>query len=160
MNLIKNLISSPPGGSIRGGLIIKMTLFFISLSLSTLSLAQPADSLKYTILSPSEFLQKFRGSQKAVLIDVRKNKDYNKSRIKGAINIPYSWKIEFPVDTISHDRALFIYCYAVFSSRKAAVQFYDRGFHNIYSLEGGLTSWKLKKMPTERKRLRSQLVPT
>jgi rhodanese-related sulfurtransferase len=116
--------------------------------------AQTADTLKYIVLSPADFLSDLKSADNAVIIDVRKNKDYRKSRIEGAINIEHPVPEEYFANpgVIDIHSSLFIYCYAGYSSRKAAVIFYDHGYRNIYSLEGGFMKWKSKKMPIDKKK--------
>jgi rhodanese-related sulfurtransferase len=120
--------------------------------------AQTPDTLKYTVLSPDDFLRDFKSSDNAVIIDVRKNKDYRKSRIGGAINIEHPVPDEYftTPGTIDIHSSLFIYCYAGFSSRKASVVFYNHGYRNIYSLDGGFMKWKSKKMPMDKKKLKDR----
>jgi rhodanese-related sulfurtransferase len=135
---------------LKRGLIVLLIMGCICHSLS----AQVSDSMKYTVLAPSEFLLKIQSTPNAVIIDVRAVKDYKKSRIKGAINIPYPVKDEYFISpsSISTDKSLFIYCYAGFSSKKSAIVFYNKGFRNNYSLEGGFAKWRHKKMEVERRK--------
>jgi rhodanese-related sulfurtransferase len=139
---------------------IRLIIIFMFLMVLTPVYSQVTDSLKYTVLKSAEFIQKFQSTPNSVLIDVRDSKDFNKSRIRGAINMPYPIIDEYLTDTsiLNPDKSLFVYCYAGFRSRKSAVIFYNKGFRNIYSLEGGLTTWKLKKMPVDRKK-RKGLTP-
>lgn len=118
--------------------------------------AQEPDSVKYKVLPAEKFIEEFHANGDAVLIDVRYNKDYRKSRIHEAVNIPYpSIKEEYfgGPDAIPIDKSVFIYCYVGMTSRKIAVLFYDHGYRNIFSLEGGFSKWKSKKMPIEKKRI-------
>jgi rhodanese-related sulfurtransferase len=120
--------------------------------------AQTSDTLKYIVLSPADFLSDLKSSNNKAIIDVRKNKDYRKSRIEGAINIehPVSEAYFTTPGAINIQSSLFIYCYAGFSSRKAAVIFYDHGYRNICSLEGGFMKWKSKKLPTDKKKIKDK----
>lgn len=118
--------------------------------------AQIPDSLKYTILSPAEFINVYKSTKKSVLIDVRANKDYRKSRISSAINVEYPFPEDYfnRPDSISRNNSLFIYCYAGFRSRKAATAFYNQGYRNIFSLEGGFMKWKSQKMPIDKRKIK------
>jgi rhodanese-related sulfurtransferase len=135
------------------------TRFLIILLISLIApllTAQIPDSLKYTVLGPEEFINEFNSGSKAVLIDVRAFKDYRKSRIKGAVSIEHPIPEDYFTrsDSIARDKSLFIYCYGGFRSKKAAVAFYDHGYRNIYSLEGGFMKWKSKKMPIDKKKIK------
>jgi len=117
--------------------------------------AQEPDTLKYRILPPEEFIKEFNDNADAIIIDLRESKDFLKAHIPGAVNI------HFPViseeyfggpDAVAIDKSLFMYCYVGVWSKKAAAMFYDHGYRNIFSLEGGFSRWKTKKMPVERKK--------
>ena len=127
-------------------LILSLTGFLLS--------AQTPDSLKYTVLSPDEFIKEYKANADAVLMDVRADKDYRKSRISGAVNVEHPVGDDYfgGPDAIPIDKSLFIYCYAGVRSKKTAIAFYDHGYRNIYSLEGGFMKWKSKKMPIDKKR--------
>jgi rhodanese-related sulfurtransferase len=115
---------------------------------------QEPDSSKYQVLDCRDFKAKYKESDKAVLIDVREYADFRKSRIRGAVNFPRSEGYEAAADILDKESALFIYCYAGVSSKKAAVFFFDKGFRKIYSLKGGMMKWKRDRMPVERRRRR------
>jgi rhodanese-related sulfurtransferase len=135
---------------------LKILITLILLTAAIKATARDQDSLKYLVISPAEFLQKYQSSPGALMIDVRDRKDFNRARITGALNIPYT---DFDVNvsengTVIPDKPVFIYCYAGFRSRKAAIMFYNWGYRKIYSLEGGFINWKQKKMPVEKGRLK------
>jgi thiosulfate sulfurtransferase len=88
----------------------------------------------------------------AMIIDVREYNDYKKSRIKNAVNIPSSGNLEFASDTLNRSHHLFFYCSSGIRSKKVAKYFSQRGFDNIYSLEGGFTAWKKSGFPVEKKK--------
>jgi rhodanese-related sulfurtransferase len=121
--------------------------------------SQIPDSLKFTVLAPAGFYEKFKAVPNSVLIDVRDARDFKKSRIQGAINIRYPVGDEYFLrpEVISTDKSLFIYCYAGVRSKKSALVFYQKGYRNIYSLEGGFANWKFKKMPVERRKVRKNI---
>lgn len=132
----------------------RIFIFLLFTLIAPLLAAQTPDTLKYIVLSPADFLSDFKSSTNAVIIDVRKNKDYRKSRIAGSINIEHPVPEEYFTNpgTIDIHSSLFIYCYAGFSSRKAAVVFYNHGYRNIYSLDGGFMKWKSGKKPIDKKK--------
>ena len=118
--------------------------------------AQVPDTLKFKSLLPYDFHLAYLRDDKAILIDVREFFEYKKSRLKDAINIPSSDNLDFAADTISKESALFLYCTSGFRSKRVAGKFYDKGFRNLYSLDGGITAWKKDNMPVERKRIKKR----
>ena len=112
------------------------------------------DSLKYQSLDPYYFHLRYITDSNSILIDVREFFEYRTSRIKGAVNIPSSGNLEIAADTTDKNASLFFYCYSGTRSKKAAKVFSDKGFSNVYNLEGGIVQWRRDKMPVEKKRVR------
>jgi rhodanese-related sulfurtransferase len=126
---------------------------FFSLFLIPLR-AQEADTTKFKSLEPPEFREAMKDSPNHLLIDVREFFEYKKSRIKGAVNIPSSGNLEFSVDTIDRSKGLFLYCTSGFRSKRVAKYFVEKGFSDVYSLDGGITGWRKEGYPLEKKRLK------
>jgi phage shock protein E len=118
--------------------------------------AQSPDTLKFKSLPPYDFHLAYLRADSAILIDVREFFEYKKSRIKDAINIPSSGNIEFAADTLGKESPLFLYCTSGFRSKRVAGKLYDKGFRNLYSLDGGINAWKKENMPVDRKRVRKR----
>jgi len=131
-----------------------LTFLLVLVSISITASAQDADSLKYTVLDNRDFIAGYRGSPGAVLIDVRAARDYRRSRIAGAVNFGWPLPDDFFRGTAAPPagKAVFLYCYAGFRSRKAAAIFYDHGYRRLYSLKGGFNGWRAAKMPVDKKR--------
>jgi len=111
---------------------------------------QIPDSLKYKSLKPHDFLLLYLKSDSSMLIDVRESFEFTGKRLKGAVNIPSSGKLESATDTINRNRSLFLYCTSGVRSKRIAVRLYDLGFRKLYSLEGGITAWKKERLPVIR----------
>jgi rhodanese-related sulfurtransferase len=127
-------------------------IVFILLSCNLIT-GQVSDTAKFKSLIPADFLMTYLHTSKARLIDVREFFEYRKSRVKGAVNIPSSSNLEKSADTIPGNCALFLYCTSGFRSKRVARFFYDKGFTNLYSLEGGIVAWKKEGLGVDRKRL-------
>jgi len=136
----------------------KMKIYFLTpIFLLIFSITLPGqipDSLKFKSLSVREFYKEYQQDKVALLIDVREYADYRKSRIKNAVNIPFTEGLDNAADTINKEKSLFIYCYAGGRSKKAALFFYDKGFRKLYSMKGGMIGWKAERMPVSRKKLK------
>jgi rhodanese-related sulfurtransferase len=117
---------------------------------------QVPDSLKYKSLPPAEFQSLCQKSNKALLIDVREFFEYKKSRIKDAVNIPSSGTLEYAADSIDKHLDLFFYCTSGFRSKRVARFFFDKGFTNVYSLDGGIIAWKKAGLPVEKKKVKKK----
>jgi len=115
---------------------------------------QVTDSVKYKSLNPHDFHLTYLQTDSSILIDVREPFEYKGNRIKGSINIPASGNLDYVADTINKNYSLFLYCTSGFRSSKAAEKLFNKGFHNIYNLEGGITAWRKDRMPVQKGRIR------
>lgn len=136
-----------------------MKYFSIILFLLILPLAlksQVPDSLQFKSVPPSVFQSACQKSENALLIDVREYFEYKKSRLPNALNIPSSDDLELPADTIDKNTDMFLYCTSGFRSKRVARFFYEKGFINLYSLDGGINAWKKEDLPVDKKRIRKK----
>ena len=117
---------------------------------------QVPDSAKFRSLLPNDFHLTYLREDKAILIDVREFFEFRKVRLKHAVNIPSSGKLGFAADTIDKQCALFLYCTSGYRSKRVAVFFHDKGFSKLYSLDGGIMSWKREGFPVVRKRIKKR----
>lgn len=117
---------------------------------------QVPDSLKYISAPPAVFLQAMDTAKNALLVDVREYFEFKKSRIKGAVNIPASGNLKTAADTLVRNTSLFLYCTSGFRSKRAARTFYDEGFRQLWSLDGGIGAWKKAGLPVEKKKIRKK----
>ena len=130
-------------------------MLFINVVCLELS-GQTADSVKYINLEPYDFHLEYLKDDTAMLIDVREYFEYKKSRIKGAVNIPSSGNIDMASDTIDKNMSLFIYCTTGYRAKKVAARMTEKGFLNVYNLDGGIKAWKEEGFPVEKKRLKGR----
>jgi rhodanese-related sulfurtransferase len=117
---------------------------------------QKTDSLRFKSLLPDDFSAQLKKEEKAMLIDVREPFEFRSSRLKNAVNIPSSGDLNFVADSISKEKALFLYCTTGFRSKRVAKYFCNKGFIKVYSLEGGISAWKKNHMPVDKKRIKSR----
>ncbi|CAL1240721.1 ankyrin repeat domain-containing protein [Candidatus Methylocalor cossyra] len=75
-----------------------------------------------------------------VILDVRDARAYSDARIPDAIHATLA-TINAAVRRFRRDTPLLIYCYRGHSSRDFAQLFAERGFREVYSLEGGFHAW-------------------
>lgn len=118
--------------------------------------ARDPDSLKFKSLDPHYFHLQYLKEIPAWLIDVRMSFEYRGRRIRDAINIPSAKELYAFTDTISKNTALFLYCTDGFRSRQAARVLYDKGFRNLFNLEGGIIAWKKDGFPLEKGRVKKR----
>lgn len=86
-----------------------------------------AKELNYNEIKLEEYL----------IIDVRTKKEYQEGHLNGAINIPLS-NIKKEISNINMNKKVLLYCQSGIRSKKALKILENLGYHEIYSLKGGL----------------------
>jgi rhodanese-related sulfurtransferase len=86
-----------------------------------------------------------------ILIDVLEPEKYNKSHIKGAINIPLEKIVTEAKNRFKKDDKLVVYCsdYTCSSSPAAAKKLVEAGFTNVFDYKEGKKEWEEAEYPME-----------
>ena len=91
-------------------------------------------------MSAHELKQKMDVREPFELIDVRETFEYEIARIDGARLIPLG-EIAERADELPRDRPIVVHCHSGRRSAEAVRLLQQRGFGNIYNLEGGIDGW-------------------
>ena len=91
-------------------------------------------------MSAHELKQKMDAREPFELIDVREGFEYEIARIDGARLIPLG-EIAERADELPRDRPIVVHCHSGRRSAEAVRLLQQRGFGNIYNLEGGIDAW-------------------
>ena len=79
------------------------------------------------------------------LIDVRRPSEFNNGHIENAINIDYyDGNFSKSFDNLDKSQTIVLYCKSGRRSSKSAVKLVEKGFNNVYNLDGGFEAWTLK----------------
>ncbi len=84
------------------------------------------------------------------IIDVRSPNEFNKSHIKGAINVSYfggNFKENFNKLNLDTSKTILIYCQTQHRSLLVANKIYKSGFRSIVDLDKGMRVWLKEGMP-------------
>lgn len=101
-----------------------------------------------TLLSPQDFDAKYKATENAILLDVRTPEEIAGGKIPNAQNIVWDDSFADKLSTLEH-KPIFIYCGSGIRSAKAAAVLKEKGYTDIYELDGGMKSWKSAGMPVE-----------
>lgn len=101
-----------------------------------------------TVLSPQEFDAKYKSTANAILLDVRTVEEVANGKIASAKNIVWDDTFATKLDTLAH-QPLFVYCGSGIRSAKAAKILREKGYKEVYELEGGIKAWKAAGMEVE-----------
>jgi sulfur-carrier protein adenylyltransferase/sulfurtransferase len=91
-------------------------------------------------MSPHELKRKMDAGEALELIDVREPFEYEIARIEGAKLIPLG-DIAERLDELNRDRPIVVHCHSGMRSAQAARLLQQRGFGDVYNLEGGIDAW-------------------
>jgi thiosulfate sulfurtransferase len=76
------------------------------------------------------------------VVDVRDEHSYRLARIPGAMHLD-SQSVQDFIAATEKSRPVLVYCYHGNSSQGAAAWLADKGFDEVYSLDGGFEIWRL-----------------
>lgn len=101
------------------------------------------------VISPKEAAT-MRVGNKAVIVDVRENDDWNEHHIHGAIRIPLSQLNERLSELKPYkNRPVITQCQAGLRSAQAQLILKAAGFSKVYLLNGGIQAWHEQGFVTE-----------
>lgn len=101
------------------------------------------------VVSPKDAAT-MRVKDKAVIVDVRENNDWNELQIHGAIHIPLSQLHErLPELERYKNRPVITQCQAGMRSAQAQLILKAAGFSKVYLMNGGIQAWHEQGLVTE-----------
>ena len=124
-------------------------LFLSCLGFESCSIHKLSKKGVYKEVSSKEYLLYVNDST-VNIIDVRTAAEYQKSHIKGALNVSYfgghfkKSLVELDLDT---NRTTLIYCETQHRSLFVAKKLYKAGFKSIIDLDKGMVKWRKKGLP-------------
>lgn len=93
------------------------------------------------VLTSSEFQSHIK-NKNIQLVDVRTEREFNAGHIPNALNINFFSRSFFiEMDKLDKAEPLYLYCRGGSRSSKAAYKLAQRGFKDIYDLQGGILKW-------------------
>jgi rhodanese-related sulfurtransferase len=109
------------------------------------------DSIKCVSASVAEFKNLIDLATDVVLIDVRSHPEFRTGRIPGAINVPAGKRFKAKIKSLGKKKIILLYCTSGVRSCRAAIEFSELGFKQVYSLKGGIKAWKTEGFPVVRR---------
>jgi rhodanese-related sulfurtransferase len=101
-----------------------------------------------TLLGAQGFDAKYKATENAILLDVRTPEELAGGKIANAQNIVWDDSFANKLSDLEH-KPIFIYCGSGIRSAKAAAVLKEKGYTDIYELDGGMKAWKAAGMPVE-----------
>ena len=101
----------------------------------------PGTVNSYTQISQNEATEMMKKDDGHVIVDVRRQDEYNEGHIPGAILIPNeSIGTERPAELPDLDQIILVYCRSGRRSKEAAQKLFDMGYTRVYEF-GGIIDW-------------------
>ena len=123
--------------------IILIVLLVVALTGCSLFLARDKDGMvnSYRQISQDEAKKMMEADDGHVIVDVRRQDEYDEGHIPGAILIPNeSIDTEPPAELPDFNQIILVYCRSGRRSKEAAQKLFDMGYRNIYEF-GGIIDW-------------------
>lgn len=94
-------------------------------------------------LNEKSWIEGFKASDRAEIIDVRTPDEFNEGYIEGAklMNIQESSKFIEDIEQLPKDKDYYVYCRSGKRSEMACQLMNKAGIDNAYNLEGGILGW-------------------
>lgn len=128
--------------------------------------SKPSDSsdgspaASYKQISQEEAKRMMEQHEDLIILDVRRQDEYDEGHVPGAICIPNeSIGTEKPVELPNLDQIILVYCRSGRRSKEAAQKLFDIGYTNIYEF-GGIIDWTGDIVKTNRDDNLSKTEPT
>ena len=98
----------------------------------------------YTQISQAEAMDMMARDDGHVIVDVRRQDEYDAGHIPGAILIPNESIDKDPPEQLpDKDQVILIYCRSGNRSKQAAQKLFDLGYTHIYEF-GGINTWTVE----------------
>jgi rhodanese-related sulfurtransferase len=95
-----------------------------------------------------ELIQKNKGNNNFVILDIRTPEEFRDGHIEGAVNVDFrSPNFGTEIDRFDKNKTYFVYCRTGNRSHDALNLMGPLGFHSIVRLEGDITGWKSADLP-------------
>ncbi|GLU54152.1 thioredoxin domain-containing protein [Dyadobacter frigoris] len=98
--------------------------------------------LAQTQLTTNDFQNKLNATKQAQLLDVRTPEEYSQGHLEKAENIDYrNAAFKDQVEKLDKNKPVFVYCLSGGRSGQAAKILHEKGFTDVYDMQGGYLKW-------------------
>ena len=109
------------------------------------------DKVINATISVNEFDGKLHENAKSQLIDVRTPEEFSQGHLKGALNFNInSGEFETQINSLDKTKAVLVYCLSGGRSSSAAELLKQKGFTEVYNMQGGIMKWEATNMPIDK----------
>lgn len=101
------------------------------------------EKVTYTNITGKEFEKIISQNDNIMVVDVRDSKDYSKSRIEDAVNIPVD-KLEERYKELDEDKEILVYCSIGRKSAEVCNTLKEKGYNKVYNVVDGVSEYAFK----------------
>lgn len=102
-----------------------------------------------SVVDSNNFEQQMKESSSQI-VDVRTPEEFSEGHIANAVNMDVTADgFEQQIETLNKEKPVMVYCKSGGRSARAASILKDKGFKNVYDLDGGIIGWEEAKKPIE-----------
>ncbi|WP_417886331.1 rhodanese-like domain-containing protein [Zunongwangia sp.] len=123
---------------------MKNSFYILLLILASFQSCKKLEASEIQMISAEEMQQRFQ-TENIQVIDVRSAEEFSKGHILTAKNILVNEKADNPkfFDTLNKEQPIVVYGRESRQAKKAINILEDKGFKEVYELEGGIENWIL-----------------
>lgn len=127
---------------------MRFTTSFSFLLLFVLGFVSCSQQTETGQLTPAVFAEKMKTTG-VVVLDVRTIDEFNSGHIEGAKQLDYYETDSFDasIDALDKNVTYLLYCRSGGRSGTTYDMMVQKGFKNVYNLEGGMLAWQKANMP-------------
>lgn len=127
---------------------MRFTTSFSFLLLFVLGFVSCSQQTETGQLTPAVFAEKMKTTG-VVVLDVRTIDEFNSGHIEGAKQLDYYETDSFnaSIDALDKNVTYLLYCRSGGRSGTTYDMMAQKGFKNVYNLEGGMLAWQKANMP-------------
>jgi thioredoxin 1 len=124
--------------------ILKFPFLILSLLVAVTSYAQ-------TPLAIDDFQKKLSATPQKQLLDVRTPDEYGQGHLPGSTNMDFRDPVfAQKIETLDKTKPVFVYCLSGGRSAQAAKLLTDKGFAQVFEMQGGYLKWSAADLPSEK----------
>lgn len=100
-----------------------------------------SNTSKVKLITISDLWKLMTANEQFILVDTRESADYDLEHIPQSINIPASL-FHQKYSQLKPEQKIVLICYAGQISKMAGNFLIDKGFSEVFSVEGGMDAWQ------------------
>lgn len=102
-----------------------------------------------SVVDSNKFEQQMKESSSQI-VDVRTPEEFEEGHITNAVNMNVTGDdFEKQIESLDKEKPVMVYCKSGGRSARAASILKDKGFKNVYDLDGGIIGWSKANKPIE-----------